>query len=159
MILKNVNELVLRLANENDCRFLYELRNEPLVRNNSFQTAEITYEQHMKWFQKKIDNANVRIYILEQENESIGQVRVEKLGEQGEISYALAERARGKGYSKWMLREVVNKLREEGFCEELVAEVKGENIASQKIFRYLGYNEEKVKFGYVYSKHILCDEV
>lgn len=152
MMVEDAKKLVLRRVQETDCKFLYDLRNEPEVRRNSFQTEEIAYEQHMAWFRRKIANPNVHIYILEGNKKAIGQVRVERTEKQGELSYALAAIVRGKGLSKWMLNELENQLRTEDFCEELVAEVKQENIASQKIFRFLGYQEEKTEYGYCYFK-------
>ena len=151
MTVENAYKLHLRRVEKRDCRFLYELRNEQEVRKNSFQTAEITYEQHVGWFQRKIEDSDVRIYILEQDKEAIGQVRVEHSGGIGEISYALTAKARGRGFSKWMLRELVNLLWKEEFCEQLMAEVKLDNVASQKIFRYLGYQEEQTEYGYCYT--------
>lgn len=148
--------LHLRPADAQDCRFLYELRNDPLVRAGSFHTEEIPYEQHQKWYEQKRKNENCRIYILEDAGAPVGQVRADRdeRGESAEISYAIAERARGKGYASWMLAAAEKQLSEKGFCRELLAEVKNDNIASQKVFQKLGYEEQREDYGFSYRRAI-----
>lgn len=111
--MENTHGLRLRRAEKEDCRFLYELRNEEEVRKNSFQTGIFSYEDHVAWFERKLEEKNTRIYILEQDGERIGQARVDLEGQNGEISYALCLRARGHGYSKWMLGSIEEELREQ----------------------------------------------
>lgn len=152
--MKQTGELNLRLADSDDSRFLYELRNDTDVRRNSFQMAEILYEHHKEWFAKKLLDKNSRIYIMEENRCSIGQVRVDRQGQKAEISYALCKEARGRGLSKWMLLQLESRLGEEGFCRELIAEVKGKNTASRKIFQSLGYKETEKTYGFGYRKEI-----
>lgn len=147
-------ELELRRTTAEDCRFLFELRNDEAVRKNSFQTDEISYEQHQNWFSKKIVDENVLMYILAFKKEKIGQVRVDIENREGEISYALTESARGKGFATWMLQKLEEELQQEKRVKTLLAEVKEENIASRKIFLKLGYEEMKTTFGYSYRKDI-----
>lgn len=45
--MENTHGLRLRRAEKEDCRFLYELRNEEEVRKNSFQTGIFSYEDHV----------------------------------------------------------------------------------------------------------------
>lgn len=147
-------DLTLRETKQEDCRFLYELRNEETVRLNSFHPEVIPYQQHKLWFAKKIEHPMVRMYILMFGGERIGQVRVDIENQSAEISYALCSEARGHGYSKWMLQEVEARLKEEGCCHSLIAEVMRENLASRKIFQSLGYEEKETGFGYFYRKDI-----
>ena len=148
--------LHLRPADAQDCRFLYDLRNDPLVRTSSFHTEEIPYEQHQKWYEQKRKNENCRIYILEDAGAPVGQVRADRdeRGESAEISYAIAEWARGNGYASWMLAAAEEQLSEKGFCRELLAEVKNDNIASQKVFQKLGYEEQREDYGFSYRRAI-----
>lgn len=152
--MRDEKNLILRRAMKEDCRFLFELRNEDEVRKNSFQTDMISYEQHQAWFQRKMRDADTRIYILLLEEVRAGQTRIDIVNRQAEISYALCREARGYGYGKWMLTEIERMLTEESLCAELVAEVKQENIASRRIFQALGYAEETAEFGYCYRKKI-----
>ena len=47
--MKHIQKLTLTKATEEDCRFLYDLRNEEDVRKNSFQTESFSYESHVAW--------------------------------------------------------------------------------------------------------------
>lgn len=151
-LVKRVEGLMLRRAEEKDCRFLFDLRNEEEVRKNSFQTQPIPYEQHETWFRRKLSEKQTKIFILELEQQPAGQVRIDICGEKAEISYALCRGARGHGYSKWMLSELELRARKDGWCSGLIAEVKRENIASRKIFQSLEYRETVTEYGYLYEK-------
>ena len=120
--MEEAQELNLRKACWSDCRFLFRLRNEDEVRKNSFQTSEIPYSSHENWFAQKLQDFNTVIYILERNGQAIGQVRADRQERTAEISYALCREARGRGLSRWMLSELENRLREDGFCNELYAE-------------------------------------
>lgn len=152
--MKSRRGLTLRSADYGDERFLYELRNEKEVRRNSFCTEPISYEQHVVWFQKKMRDADTRIYILSHDGMSVGQVRADISDCQAKISYALCKEARGKGYAKWMLTELERILEEEEVCRGLLAEVKEENHVSCHIFRSLGYEEKRVSTGYCFRKNL-----
>ena len=56
--MENTHGLRLRRAEKEDCRFLYELRNEEEVRKNSFQTGIFSYEDHVAWFERKLEEKN-----------------------------------------------------------------------------------------------------
>ncbi|MFR4352676.1 MAG: GNAT family N-acetyltransferase [Roseburia sp.] len=149
-------ELSLRKAMLEDIDFLYELRNDDEVRKNSFHTERIAYEKHMSWFRGKLRDADAQIFILMLGDKRVGQIRLDAAGNGREISYALCREARGSGYSKWMLGDVENKIRQHHLGDEahivLIGEVKRENIASRKVFRSLGYQEEETGFGFQYQK-------
>lgn len=121
---KIVENLKLRKAEEKDCRFLFDLWNDEDVRKNSFQTQPILYEQHETWFCRKLLDEQTKIFILEQEQQSVGQVRIDGCEGKGEISYALCKEAKGHGYSKWILSELERRAREGFWCSGLIAEVK-----------------------------------
>lgn len=152
--MKERKRLILRSANEEDCRFLYELRNEEEVRKNSFRMESISYEDHEEWFQTKRTSADTQIFILEIDGVRAGQARIDISGDKAEISYALCREVRGNGYSKWMLAELEQRVRDNFWAYRLVAEVKQDNRASQRIFRFLGYQEQKRDFGYHYEKKL-----
>ena len=149
-----MQKLTLTRATEEDCRFLYDLRNDEDVRKNSFQTETFSYESHVAWYKEKLGDKQTQIYVLKLDGENIGQARVDLHGVDGEISYALCQKARGYGYAKWMLRCMEDRLREQAFCRKMTAEVKRENIASQKIFEGLSYSSVSTDYGYIYEKEI-----
>lgn len=53
----------LRKATIADMDLLFEWANDPLVRQNSFTTEKITYEEHQRWFWKALERENFQQYI------------------------------------------------------------------------------------------------
>ena len=149
-----MQKLTLTRATEEDCRFLYDLR--------LLITKFLLIPCHMAFIRKCLCLKRIfsdillitQIYVLKQDGENIGQARVDLHGVDGEISYALCQKARGYGYAKWMLRCMEDRLREQAFCRKMTAEVKRENIASQKIFEGLSYSSVSTDYGYIYEKEI-----
>ena len=71
-----MQKLTLTRATEEDCHFLYDLRNEEDVRKNSFQTETFSYESHVAWYKEKLGDKQTQIYILKLDGENIGQARI-----------------------------------------------------------------------------------
>jgi L-amino acid N-acyltransferase YncA len=72
----------LRPAGREDCRLLWELRNDPETREASFKTDPIPFEDHQRWFEAKLDSAEIRIFIVQDPSgRGIGYVRFHLEGE------------------------------------------------------------------------------
>lgn len=138
--------IYLRRADREDVELFFKWVNEPAVRENSFNTEPIPWESHQKWFEKVLANDGVRIYVLMQENLPVGQVRLVFEDSKWQISYSIAPAYRGQGYGKIILQLAENELIKDGHAgATLFAEVKANNIASQRIFTRLGYREVECK--------------
>lgn len=48
---------------EADCSLVYNLSNAPLVRANLFNSEPIIYENHVKWFNKVINDSNILFFL------------------------------------------------------------------------------------------------
>lgn len=46
-----------------DSSLVYNLSNAPLVRSNSFNSEPIIYENHVKWFNKVINDSNILFFL------------------------------------------------------------------------------------------------
>ena len=138
--------IYLRRADREDVELFFRWVNEPAVRANSFSTEPIPWESHQKWFEKALADDGVRIYVLMQDNIPVGQVRLVFEDSKWQISYSIASAYRGQGYGKILLQLVENELIKMGHVgDTLFAEVKTDNIASQRIFTRLGYREVECK--------------
>lgn len=123
-----------------DMDLLYEWANDLNVRNNSFSTAQITYEEHKEWFAQLLSRDDCKQYIYIYDNEPIGQVRITILEDKAEIGYSICAEKRGMGHGKNLLQLLYSRVREEfPNIKKLVAKVKSENIASQRAFLEVGY--------------------
>ena len=135
-------KIILRPAMIRDCRDLWIWRNHPNVRKWSFCAEEIRYEKHKEWFEKKIRDKRVRMYIAEnRKEEKMGQVRFEANHKKSAlVNINLNPRFFGKGLGNKILRMATGIfMREETSMEEVIGKVIGENIASKKAFRKAGY--------------------
>ena len=58
MIIRKVKDITV------DCSLIYNLSNDPLVRINSFNSEPIIYENHVKWFNKVINDSNILFFLV-----------------------------------------------------------------------------------------------
>ncbi|MFA5074978.1 MAG: GNAT family N-acetyltransferase [Candidatus Babeliales bacterium] len=134
----------IRLANNNDIKKVFDLANDTIVRQNSFHPEFINWQDHVKWFQKKIENKDCIFYIIEdQDNNFIGQVRFDKILQNQDvylIGISIAKEFRGKGLASLVLKEVSDKLTKDYKAKKIYAYIKENNKASIKSFLKSGYN-------------------
>ena len=57
MIIRKVKDITV------DSSLVYNLSNAPLVRSNSFNSEPIIYENHVKWFNKVINDSNILFFL------------------------------------------------------------------------------------------------
>ncbi|MCM1258679.1 MAG: GNAT family N-acetyltransferase [Roseburia sp.] len=137
----------LRDAEEFDMDLLFQWVNDKEVRKSSFQTKDITYEEHQKWFMDMLHREDARQYIYVLDEEPVGQIRIRLAGEEAEISYSIAPKYRCMGYGKRMISALKRAVQGEyPDIKRLVAQVKPENVASQKVFLDCGYYEKSREF-------------
>ena len=91
--------ITLRPATPQDCRRLWEWRNEPDSQRASFNTEPIPYERHEDWFRERMNDPDTLIHlILEAPGREVGYVRFQVSGDDAEISVCVDSGCRGKGY-------------------------------------------------------------
>jgi len=137
----------LLLATLDDMDLLYEWANDDEVRKSSFSTEKILYEDHVKWFHRVLEREDCKQYIYYVDDIAVGQVRITIEGDKAEIGYSICSQYRGHGYAKRMLQVLKAQLKHDApELKTLVAKVKPENVASQKVFMGLGYEETYRKY-------------
>ncbi len=133
----------MRKAERKDMELLFEWANEAAVRKNSFSTKQISWEEHKVWYDRILSSKDDVQYIYMCDGKEIGQVRLTLEGETAEIGYSISADNRSMGHGKRMLNLVYNKIREEfPQIKRIIAKVKSENTASQKVFEAIGYIEK-----------------
>lgn len=143
--------LHLREATYEDMDLLYKWANDPAVRKNSFNSEPISYDNHVSWFNKIMEDNTVLQYILMKEDVPMGQIRLNIEGNDAEIGYSIAEEYRGKGYGHTILQLIAEEIRSNyPNITNLIAKVKTDNTASNMLFKKEGYTMEYA----CYSKHI-----
>lgn len=134
-------KIKIRVATENDCHDLWSWRNHPDVRRWCFTSSEIPYEEHKKWFARKIKDVNSIIYIAEDEKgEKLGQIRFDMDKTSAYININLNPRYFGKKLGHRMIKLATESfLKRAGKIREVVAEIIEDNLASIRAFQKADY--------------------
>ncbi|MEP7152366.1 MAG: GNAT family N-acetyltransferase [Nitrospira sp.] len=130
----------IKRATPADAALLWQWRNDPIVRNNSFNTEVIPWEEHAKWFNQRVAADDTRIYLLEDNSKVVAQVRYERsegFAHIGGISVAADDR--GKGYGRQVLQATLSLACADLGVEKVIAIVKKANTASLRSFRSVGF--------------------
>ena len=145
--------IATRLADIEDMELYFQWANDPNVRKNAFNSEYISWEDHQEWFSKKVTNDNACLYLITDNHIPIGQVRFDICDQEAEIGYSIDKKYRGQGYGKKILSAAIDSFAKTyGEVDILLAKVKGENIASKKIFIGLGFAIQDHKDGVVEYK-------
>ena len=130
----------LRPATAADCRQYFDWANDPAVRQQSYNSDPIPYEQHQRWFAAKLADPAETLYLLSYGDQPLGQVRFSTAGEEAVISYALAAPFRGRGLAAPMLERAIAQLAtERPALRRLLGYVKNSNEASGRVFAALDF--------------------
>lgn len=138
-----MSKVFLRKAEKNDMDLLFKWANDLVVRSNSFNSDPIPYENHVKWFNKMMEDSTVPQFILMDDDMPVGQIRLNIENDDAEIGYSIESEFRGKGYGHRILQLVADEVRESyPNISTLIAKVKPENAASNRLFESEGYECE-----------------
>ena len=136
----DLNPISMRVSTSSDIDLYYEWANDELVRQNSFQQDEIQYEDHVLWFNSKIEDPNFLFLVFfNQDKSAIGQVRINKDLEEVIIGISVDNNYRGFGYSFKMLNLACQYYFKNYSENEIFAYIKLENIASITTFKKAGF--------------------
>ncbi|MGQ9874540.1 MAG: UDP-2,4-diacetamido-2,4,6-trideoxy-beta-L-altropyranose hydrolase [Chloroflexus sp.] len=134
-------KMYLRNVRESDCRILWQWANDQTVRENSFSSRLISWEEHLSWFTSKINDDKCVFYMVENDRGiPIAQVRFETTGsDDAIISVSVAEEHRGKGYGHLIINHASRKLLQTTNIKVVHAYIKPNNVSSLRAFERAGY--------------------
>lgn len=127
-----------RKAGIEDLENTYDWATDPSVRQNSFNSEEIKFENHKKWFEEKIRSEASLFLIFEVDMEKIGLVRFDKNSDHFIIGITVAPNQRGNGYASQMLIKALGEF-SNWTRSPVFAYIKQENIASIRAFQKAGF--------------------
>ena len=108
------NNFTLKIAETKDMTDVFNLSNDLVVRQNSFNQNPIPIEKHKEWFNKKItDNDCVFYTIRSLSDEFIGLIRFDTDDSDSSfwiITVHLIEQYRGKGLGTKIIKEASKKI-------------------------------------------------
>ena len=132
----------IKLANKSDIEDIFKLSNDSIVRENSFNSEFISWEEHVKWFNNKINNEECIYYVVKgNKNEFIGQVRFDRIENSKNyvVAISINKQFRGIGIGNEILRQTSCKLNYDFDVKNIYAYIKEENQSSVKCFLNAGY--------------------
>jgi len=131
-----------RVATIMDSKDIFEWRNDKLTRTMSHTTDIVDWEGHSAWFASSLENKNRLLLLCENKNDSkkMAVVHFDVNYTRALVSINLAPDMRGKGISKQCLSGSIESFKNEfPQVTALAAEIKLENIASQRLFKSIGF--------------------
>jgi UDP-2,4-diacetamido-2,4,6-trideoxy-beta-L-altropyranose hydrolase len=140
---KNIS---IRRATNKDTKLVFDWSNDPLTRKNSFNSEAIIYENHIKWFSKKIIDKNTLVHIAEYLSLPVGVIKYKNSEGNLLIGITISKEFRGKKLAYFLLLKSIQNCFSE-FNSPITAYIKKENIPSIKIFEKIGFvlqNETKI---------------
>ncbi len=149
--------LSYRLANKDDERLIFDWANDIDVREASFNTSPIKWENHINWFRKKISDNDTLFLIFLMETQPAGVVRIEST-DKAVIGISIDRKYRGKKLATSMLKEACIAFWISSDVP-IYAYIKKNNIASIKTFEKAGFNYVKdIKLSNFESIELICEK-
>ena len=133
--------LTIRRATAVDGRLYFNWANDPATRLNSISSEDIEWNDHLRWFQKQLQDADSYMYILLLDGQEVGQVRFNVYDKEALIDYSIDPAHRGKGLGSKILEAACTQLLTDNpQVESLIGKVKVDNVPSARIFEKLGFS-------------------
>ncbi len=126
--------VTLRPARLEDGRRVWQWRNDPETRRASLNSSLIPLDTHEVWFRESLGRHDRRLYIVLEDGQESGVIRLDIRNGEAEVSIHLAPERRGRGLGPAALRVMAAEAFSSLGVERLVALVKSDNHASRKAF-------------------------
>jgi UDP-2,4-diacetamido-2,4,6-trideoxy-beta-L-altropyranose hydrolase len=137
--------LRLRPVREDDCGRLWQWANDPLVRQVSFSSQTIPWDQHVKWFQSRLaDSTEMFLIVEDSDDRPVGQIRYTLGSERAEVSITMDPDFRGKGLGSAALSMATTEVFRKTGTVAIDAWIKAGNEASMNAFARAGYRRLEV---------------
>lgn len=153
--------LVLREITEKDASQIVTWRKNPEVYQFFRSPHELTYAEHMKWYNQIYSADDTQIHFIAEEKiakKDIGVFSVRRCQDEKdcvEVNYLLDKDAQGKGYSQEAVLGMIEFAKQKWSVVRVIAEIHEDNQASRKMIERLGFQlvEKKERF-LVYERHL-----
>ena len=135
----------LRQASRKDCEMIWQWANDPEVRAVSFAPEPIEYDNHVKWFEARLSDADCRMYIADdiaanRPPAPLGQIRFELKGREAVISISLDRKFRGQGHGGRIIALASRAFLASSDAQTIHAYIKKDNPASLAAFKKAGFS-------------------
>ncbi len=137
-------KIKLRTAELGDIYDIYELSNEDEVRQNSFNSSKIKFENHEKWFKSEIEDLNTIFLVVETENDFIGQVRFDLDGNDATVSISINKKFRDLGLGRNIIEKSIKYIKLNAPQIKIIkAYIKENNEKSLRLFEKMDFKSKE----------------
>lgn len=139
-LIKSLNEafITFRQATEADVHKTYIWSNDDLVRQNSYHSDKIAFEEHQEWFFSKLENENTLFLVGQFFDVDAAVIRIEKQDESAIIGISILKDYRGKNLgTSFLIKSAKYYFKQNSL--PILAYIKVGNIPSIKSFEGAGF--------------------
>lgn len=138
--------LSFRKATLADTKLYFDWANDSSVREQSYNSNAIDFENHKKWFESKLEDVSCMMLLFQNEEKSnVGQIRIQKENQnQALIGISIAVEHRGKGLAKEMLLLASDYFLVNNKEYLINAYIKEQNKSSKQAFEKAGFEFENI---------------
>lgn len=139
--LKCENEVIIKRATEHNLNETFKWAKNSSIRKFFFNKKPITFEDHKKWFLRKIIEENCFYYIAFDGDKALGSIRFDIIKDKAEVSYLIDPKFQGNGFGTILLKNGLELFNKDSKLpvKTIIAEVLIENSGSVNVFKKLGY--------------------
>jgi UDP-2,4-diacetamido-2,4,6-trideoxy-beta-L-altropyranose hydrolase len=136
------SSLQIHRATSEDSRLVWEWANGPEVRAVSFSSNPIPWENHVRWFQKRLADPQCCLWIArDRAGQPVGQARLEITDRSAVIAMSLDRERRGRNLGALLIWLACRKLFRETPVDTVHALIKPDNAASVRAFLKAGFEK------------------
>ena len=133
----------LRPVTADDARLVFAWRNDPQIIAVGTLQRSVTWDEHEEWFKETVGGERRKMFIVQEGDEPIGQVRFERMdGGQCAISVYLLEKFTGKGLGVDAIRYGCWEICRHWNIQKIVACVRSDNKHARSAFLKAGFLEQ-----------------
>lgn len=131
--------IVLVEATAADEKKVFDWRNAHEIRRFSRNSAEISWEDHRRWFAGVLADPHRYLFVAVSDDRDIGVLRLDVEGEVAEVSIYVVPGLQGRGFGAAILEAAVDWAETNLTVSCLTAEVSRTNEASARLFTKAGF--------------------
>ena len=140
-----VGKVTLRPVQEQDCKLIWKWANDPDMRAGSFSSKFIPWDDHVRWFNSKLNDSHCFFYIAINERAiPIGYVRIDESETEAIISNMIDGEFRGNNYGSMAQKVASEEFFNVSDAQAIHSYVKEDNEASIKMCVNAGFRKLEV---------------
>ena len=125
--IKRKSDLTHRLVQQSDAQLLFDWANDSSTRKSSLNPNKIIWEEHLMWFNQKINDPKTKMYLFLKEKKPVSILRLENNNVSINISFSVDKNYRGKGIGGYMIAFALRKYPEKQFSASVIENNKHSN--------------------------------